>query len=1010
MLELIEMKKFFLAAAALLTLASAASAATEKPWRTTEVNSIARLPMHSDYDTDSPSIDLSGTWKFQWFENLGEQQEGFYRTDVDDSSWGTIPVPGMWELNGYGDPIYVNIGYCWRGHFPNNPPIVPEERNHVGQYRRTVSIPADWKGREVILTVGSATSNLQVWVNGQSAGYSEDSKLQADFDISKYLKYGQDNLIAFEIHRWCDGSYMEDQDFWRYSGIARGASLTARPKNRIQDIRVTADAQGNLNVTATLKGKVDKVDFVVEAPDGTSSTFTSKDGKLAEKYSNPALWSAETPNLYHLTASASSKGTVTESIELDFGFRTVEIKDRQLLVNGQPILIKGADRHEISPYGGYVVTYDEMMEDIAVMKKLNINAVRTSHYPNNPLWLRLCDKYGFYLVDEANNEAHGMYYGDATLAANPIYASTILERVQRMFYRDVNHPSVIFWSLGNEAGDGMNFQAAFEWIKAGDSTRVVQYERSIYDDNRHGATYYSDIYCPMYEDYASLEKSVVREQRPIIQCEYAHAMGNSMGGLKEYWDLIRKYPTYQGGFIWDFVDQAVLWPSDKPGTDHVFAFGGDFNDYDPSDNSFNCNGIIAADRTFHPHSYEVRYQYQDIWTEYAGDGAVDVASEKFFISLDRYSMEWNVTESGVKVMAGNVPVIDVPAGGKKRFQLGFSQDDLKAFEGELFLNVVYRLNRNDGIQKFGDQVAHQQIKIKDGTVALPCAASRKAPATYGFDEATGALNSIKVNGKEMLSAPLMPCFGRALTENDLGAGWDRRFGAWQYPDFKLAGFEKSDDKVTVLYDVAGLCKVTMEYSFDENGSVTVTEKVHDVAADAPEYLGRVGVEFAMPGQYSNLSFYGAGPWESYSDRKSSCTIGLYEQRVEDQYHYGYVRPQESGTHADLSWLSVADNARNGLLVQAPEKFLGSALPFGRKDIDMFVSGGGRSDHGDQRHSLELKTLVHEGERSLGQTWVNLDLCQMGLGCITSWGAVPRQEYMIHAGDYEFTFTIHPYSR
>lgn len=1007
-------------AAEVAELSVVAAGLAEQPWRTTEINQINRLPMHSDYLTDSPVLSLEGLWKFQWFENMGEQQADFYKPSVNDASWGTMPVPGMWELNGYGDPIYVNIGYAWRNFYKNNPPYAPLERNHVGQYRRTFTVPADWKGKDVILSVGSATSNLHVWVNGKEVGYSEDSKLQADFDISRYLYYGKENLIAFEIHRWCDGSYMEDQDFWRFCGIARGCFISARPKVRIQDVRLSANANGELSVATVLMGKPSGVEFVVTDPDGRTFSFPSKDGRLSTTIADAQLWSAETPNLYTLHASAIKGGRKTETISLEFGFRTVEIKDAQLLVNGKAILVKGADRHELSPSGGYVVTEEEMIRDIRIMKQLNINAVRTSHYPNDPRWLRLCNRYGLYVVDEANNESHGMGYEDKTLAINPLYAGTILERVRRMAQRDINHPCVITWSLGNEAGDGHNFQNAYYWLKEFDNSRPVQYERACDSYLRNGATYESDIYCPMYENYAEIVRSVAEQNRPIIQCEYAHAMGNSMGGLEEYWNLVRAFPTYQGGFIWDFVDQAIIWPCSKPGTDHVFAFGGDFNDFDSSDNSFNCNGIIAADRTLHPHAYEVRYQYQDIWTEYLGMGRVRVTSEKCFISLDRYSLHWNVTVCGHPVLSGVVPHLDVPALGSAEFSLGFSQEDIAPYldlygpGAEVHLNLSYVLDRKDSLLDAGEQVAHQQIPLNcASTVALPHISARNLPVEYDFDNATGALCSIILAGKQMLRSPLMPCFGRALTENDLGASWGAKFGAWQYPDFRLESFERDDACARVLYALFSkhevfLARVELCYEFRADGSVQVSQRLFDISADAPAYLGRVGVELALGGEYSKLEFYGAGPWESYADRQSASSIGLYQQRVEDQYHYGYVRSQESGAHTALRWLRIADDSGRGLLVSAPKHFTTSALPFARKDIDMYLSGGGRFDRGDQRHSLELRALAHEGERSRGETWLNIDLVQMGLGCVTSWGAWPREEYLVPAKDYDFTFVIYPY--
>lgn len=993
---------------AAICMAAVSAYAAVQPWRTTSVNQINRLPMHADYITDSPSMSLDGIWNFQWFENLGDQQADFYKVGIDDSAWGTMPVPGMWELNGYGDPVYVNVGYPWRGQYENNPPLAPVKGNHVGQYRRSFNIPADWKGRDIILSIGSATSNIQVFVNGKAVGYSEDSKLAADFDITKYVKFGQENLFAFEIHRWCDGTYMEDQDFWAFAGIARGVSLNARPKARVQDIRVDAKADGSLCIKTVAAGRPSRVEYVLTAPDGSQTVLEGL--SVNTKIADVKTWNAETPNLYKLQARAYAGAKLTETITLDLGFRTVEIKNRQVLVNGQPVLFKGADRHELSPTGGYVVSEEEMLRDILIMKQMNINAVRTCHYPDDPRWLRLCNKYGIYLVDEANNESHGMGYNELTLARNPLYETTTVERVQRMAQRDINHPSVIFWSLGNEAGDGLNFQKAYYWLKGFDGTRPVQYERgcSKRDDKRWGATYNSDIVCPMYADYVLSEKLAKEDPRPFIQCEYAHAMGNSMGGLKEYWDLIRKYPSYQGGFIWDFADQALLWPSKAEGTDHIYAFGGDFNDYDGTDNSFNCNGIIASDRTWHPHAYEVQYQYQDIWTKYLGEGKVEVRSEKFFTCLDRYDMSWELVADGAAVKKGCVNGLDVAPGSAAQFKLGFDESEFSAYNGELLLNCRYSLNRADGLLAAGTEVAHDQFVLRAGCVEIPAAIRPAEPKTkpvYGFNPETGLLNSVKIGSKEYLASELTPSFGRALTENDLGMHWHKKYGACQYPDLELVSCQSEGNVTRTVLNVRGLAKLELTYTVLEDGTLQIKERMYDVEASAPKYIGRFGMEFALPGEFSDLSFYGLGPWENYCDRNSGAMKAIYTQKVQDQYNYEYVRPQESGTHTGLGWMMLSNLQSAAVLLTSDNAFSASALPFARRDIDMYLSGGGRREHGDQRHSLELKALAHENDRSAAKTWVNIDLKQMGLGCVTSWGASPRSEYMIPTGEYEFVFTL-----
>ena len=486
------MKRLLLILFALATCAAAAAPAED--WQNPSVNERNRVPMHASFATDSPRLSLEGVWKFKWYESPGARSRDFFKPGLDDSAWGSMPVPGMWELNGYGDPLYVNIQYAWDGHYENNPPIVPTEHNYVGQYRRSFRIPADWKGRDIFLSVGSATSNLRLWVNGQEVGYSEDSKLEARFDITKYVKPGQDALIAMEIFRWCDGTYLECQDFWRYAGIARECYLEARPKARIEDLHVMAGMDGGYRIGASLTKAAASVKYYLSGPG-----FPEREVQASGRVENAKLWSAEAPNLYHLRAVCYDKKGATETVEMDFGFRTIRIADRKLIVNGRPILIKGADRHEMSATGGYVVTEAEMLEDIRIMKELNINTVRTSHYPNDPRWLSLCDRYGLYVIAEADIESHGMGYGPATLGNNPIYKQAHLERVQRMAQRDFNHPSVIIWSLGNEAGNGDNFYAAYDWLSAWDESRPVQYERA-------GEEYNTDIICYMYMTYADLVK------------------------------------------------------------------------------------------------------------------------------------------------------------------------------------------------------------------------------------------------------------------------------------------------------------------------------------------------------------------------------------------------------------------------------------------------------------------------------------------------------------------------
>ena len=1027
------MRNLLLSLALMASLLPLAAQTKLEPWQDPNVFEENRMPMRATFVTaQQQTLSLNGLWKFCFNPTVEGRLKGFEAVGYDDSAWDEIPVPGLWDLNGYCDPMYVNIGYPWNGHYKNNPPYPALEHNYVGQYRRTFTIDPSWIGKQICLAIGSATSNVRVWVNGKMVGYSEDSKLEARFDLTKYVHAGE-NTIALEIFRWCDGTYLEDQDFWRFAGIARGVEVYTREKERIEDVHVTGWADGRLKVDFEVTKGITGVELdVVDAAGKTVlSTGALKPVKGGAAYEgvvrNPAVWSAETPNLYTLRVKASTKKGLAEEACIPFGFRTVEIVGNQLLVNGKPVLFKGADRHELSPTGGYVVSEAEMIRDIRIMKELNINAVRTCHYPDDPRWLALCDKYGLYVIDEGDIESHGMGYGPETLGRNPLFAAAHLARDSRMVKRDFNHPAVIIWSMGNEAGDGPNFEACYDWIKAYDPSRPVQYECALL--HRNGESHrYTDIFCPMYYSPDDILKYLKVGTKPFIQCEYAHAMGNSMGNFKEYWDIARSEPGCQGGFIWDFVDQALRWPSDKPGTDHVFIFGGDLNDYDPSDGSFNCNGVIAADRSLHPHAYEVRYQYRNILTT-AGvvPGVIHIYNENFFTDLSRYRLVWTLEADGEAVRTGVVENLDVAPQSTLTLDLGIGR---LPEANILTLTVRYQLKEADPLLPAGHEVAYDQIVLRDdpalpvgtpgpvkgvvkadetasafcfsGTVARKGTLSNRfASWEVTIDKNLGALTSYKLDGKEMVSEPMLPCFDRALNENDLGAGFQRRFALWRGIGFKVAsvtstavGNCRQVDVTFAPIDGKGVVKVS--YEVDPNGTVAVSESLEDAGGlSEAQFLFRFGMRFAMPGQYSDLDFLGLGPWENYSDRNSSALLGHYRQRVEDQYHYGYARAQESGTHTGMRWLRIVDEAGAGLELSAPTPFSASALPFSLEDLDTHV------------HSLELKAKAHENERSRGTTYVHMDLAQMGVGGITSWGTWPLKDYLLPAKPYDFVFTLSP---
>lgn len=1013
-----------------------AAASTEPDWRNAEIVERNRMPMRASFHTDDPTMSLHGLWKFRWYENPQGRSETFFQPQTDDADWGTMPVPGIWEVNGYGDPLYVNIGYCWKGQFENNPPFVPTEKNHVGQYRKSFTVPAEWNGKQIILHVGSATSNIRVWVNGKEAGYSQDSKLEARFDITKFIKPGEENLFAFEIFRWCDGTYLEDQDFWKLAGIARETYLTAREKEHIEDINVTADADGRLAwkvlTTKGIKGvefSVPELGYSVSLKKASSVQDGMKVFEGSERFDGVRLWSAETPELYDVEVTATDGRKSCGKASLKTGFRTVSIEGKLLLVNGKPILIKGVNRHEMNPYGAYVISKEDMLRDIRIMKELNINTVRTCHYPDDPYWYELCDEYGLYVIDEANNEAHGLGYGEGTIAKNPQYNKEITNRVARMMQRDRNHPSIIAWSLGNEAGNGQNFFDAYDFAKAFDPTRSVQYEQGQGGANRDRN---SDIFTPMYIRYHNAEKYIREDQdRPFIMCEYAHAMGNSMGGFKEYWDLIRKYPTFQGGCIWDFVDQALYKPADaeKYGTDHVFAFGGDYNDTDPSDASFNCNGLIAPDRTWHRHAYEVRYQHRSIlaWAspKEAAEGRVNIFNEYFFIPLDRFSLDWELVRNGVAFRRGSVASLGVQPQDSAAIDLGYKVNPELLKDSDVYLNISFRLNRQDGILPAGTELSYEQIVLSENWVParslrqtqvpgdpIRSLSLSKRPVEIEFNKETGSLTKYSYFGKNLISAPILPCFGRAVTDNDEGMLVDlsfdkeakRMFATWRNPEIKATSFEDRQDGdtriVTVKYKPIEDAIPVLTYRIAPDGVINITLSVEDAGnLKAAPHFFRVGVEFAMPGEYSLIDFYGEGPFDSYCDRRSSTMMGHYTQSVIDQYDYTVVRPQESGTHCGLKWFSVLNPDGNGIRITSSAKeFSASALPVSRQMLDR---------HPDFGHSLELKKSAHESDRTDGQTYVNLDLRQMGLGCVSSFGDHPLPAYLIPAAPYTFEFTITP---
>lgn len=1039
---------------------SAAATAASHDWENASVVSRNRMPMTATFSTPQTLTEsLNGIWVFRLLPTPDAAGAGdkFYKPDFDTADWGIIEVPGFWELQGFGDPLYVNIGYPWRGLWQNNPPHVPYERNGLGQYVRWFELPDTFVNnhRRVSLHIGAASSNVKAWVNGHEVGYSQDSKLAADFDVTKYVKPGR-NTVALQINRWCDGTYLEDQDFWRFTGLARdGVSLVSRPATRIEDFTVVTPMDGNGQVTVTLTPGIKTVKARLYDGDKLTVDVESavKQGRatLPLVVENPQLWSAESPHLYKLELTAyTADGRVAETLDTKVGYRTVEISDGRLLVNGRPILIKGVDRHELSPYGGYNVTRREMIRDIREMKKMNINAVRTSHYPNAPEWYELCDQYGIYVIDEANVEGHGMGYKEHAVAKDPQFRDAICERARRMVQRDRNHPCIIVWSLGNESGMGQNFLDSYALVKSMDPTRPVQYEQA-----RQGAA--TDIFCPMYytvnasHNYgadAEATASAGEFKKPLIQCEYEHAMGNSTGTIDAYWREIRRFPALQGGFIWDFADQALYQPVDSlAGTDHIFTYGGDYNPLDPSDYSFNCNGIVAADRSWHPGAYQVKHTYRNILTTLKSTSPliVDVYNENFFTSLADCRMVWTIQCDGSTVAEGQIANLsDVAAQQTKAFDLGVDVKKLCQNAADVYLNISYQLNHSTDLLPEGYEVAAEQIALRqtDPVMSRPAVASLTVddgsrtvsfngnvtrdnvtrPWTLLFDKTRGVITSYAVSGQPLLSHPLRPAFGRAYTENDLGANFHVLCAAAQNPALKPLAVD--------IDQSADSCLLTVQYEspFPEaelkvrccvygDGSVVVTESLQIVSkVDKPDQVRmmRYGMQLAMPGEYSDISYYGRGPVENYVDRWQCAPVGIYRQHVNDQFAYNQVRPQDSGSKTGLKWLCITKPGGMGLEVTSDIRFIGTVLPFSQNDMDVTYGGnqptanGSNHPKGLSRHSLELLEKAHVNDRANGTTYVNIDSEQMGLGGENSWGARPLRPYQMTLDhDRSFTFMLRP---
>lgn len=1020
---------------AMLSMSSGALAQSESRWQNVNINQQNREPRRANFfafenlekaqsfdkKKSANYLSMEGMWKFNFVKDHNKRPANFFALKYDESQWKDFPVPGLFELNGYGDATYKNIGYAWATQFDPNPPYISELNNYTGSYRRTFELPKDWKGKDVYFHVGSATSNLTLWVNGKYVGYSEDSKVAAEFNISKYLKPGK-NLIAMQVMRWCDGSYFEDQDFWRFTGIAREVYLYARPKLHAADIRLNAALENNyqdgvLNYKVSLKGG--KTDVAITLCDKEGKQIAQATGAQGViKVPKVNAWTAETPYLYKAYITLKNKQGAAEVIPQKVGFRNVEIKNAQLLVNGQPVLVKGADRHEMDPDGGYVVSLERMIQDIKIMKQLNINAVRTSHYPCDPRWYDLCDEYGIYITAEANLESHGMGYEEKSLAKFPEYIVPHIERNEGNVKPLINHPSVIVWSLGNESGYGVNFEKAYDWVKACDKTRPAQYERGGYDSK-------TDIYCPMYIGYEESESYCKSNgTKPYIQCEYAHAMGNSEGGFKEYWDLIRKYPKYQGGYIWDFVDQGLRDKSPVTGKE-IFTYGGDYGRYPASDYNFNCNGIIAPNRRLNPHAYEIQYVLQNVWIKDfdAENGSFNVYNENFFKNIDDLSLTATLFANGVKLTTVAIPDTKgiAPQATKmvksEALKSAIEKAEAEHATEEITINFAFASDGSQPLVDKGQVMARQQIVLNgyefdkvdapantgskievEETNSYVKVSAERMSVTIG--KKTGMIDYLDVDGEPMLKfrESMTPEFWRAPTDNDYGASLQKKMRVWKNPQMNLKSFDKSESKDSVVltanFEMPEVkAELMLRYRINAAGEVTVTEKMTTDKEAKVADLFRYGMQLQMPSSFSKLEYYGRGPEENYIDRHSSSFIGKYEANVKDEY-YPYVRPQESGNHTDIRYFSIFNpTTGKGITFEGYAPMECSAIPYLVEDLD----AGIEKEHAWGQHSGDLV------EKGLVQ--LHIQQRQFGLGCIDSWGASPMEKYRMHYQDRCFSFVI-----
>lgn len=1025
----------------LCSVATLGAAADSEPWMNPQINEMNREPMHAHFITYTNEenalnrhalpaekrfdvntacerrVSLDGTWKFLYSRNNSLCPEGFYELGYDTSGWKDIEVPGSWELQGFDAPIYTDTRYP----FPANPPYVPTDYNPVGAYVREFTVPKEWNGMDVFLDFEGAESAYYVWVNGRLAGYAEDSRLPSHFNVTKLLRNGR-NTLAVKVFRYSDGSYLEGQDYWKYSGIERSVYLYARPEGRVKDFHLGSlltndyhDGQLDLKVWLDKPRKGDLT--VIKVLDGKKTLFESRAMvksatdtliNINKVFKNVRQWNAETPNTYLLVVSTFDKsGRAKESFTHLFGFRTIEMRNGMLLVNGKAIKFKGVNRHEHDQYKGRTITVASMLKDIQIIKQFNMNAVRTSHYPNNYPWYKLCTQYGLYLVGEANIESHGMQdHKDGTLANNADWELSFKQRMSRMIARDRNCTAIVTWSMGNESGYGKHFETLYNITHATDSTRPVQYEGGGYDGK-------SDIYCPMYARIWALRRHVIkRDQRPLILCEYEHTMGNSGGNFKDYWDLIYKYDQLQGGFSWDFVDQT-FHIKDKKGHD-VWAFGGDMGFVGVvNDSTFCANGLVAADRSLHPHIYEIKkvLQYMNFEPKPFTSDKITVTNRHDFITLDRYLLNWAVECDGKTVKAGSMnfpsiapghsadielPLGSVPADGREYFltlRATTKQAAPLVPQGHEAATAQWLLPSASVVKQVKPHNGRLSIDNNDNSINL-----KGAAFSISFSKTTGEITKLEYNGKNIIRDGLQPNFWRPLTDNDVPNGHIERCATWKTSgkDARLKSIDIAGKNgtatVTALFDMekqASILKMT--YDIRPDGAVKVSMHFTPGTKSLNE-MPRFGMRMIMPGSYDEMTWLGRGPHESYEDRKTSALIGLYSASVWEQYH-PYVRAQETANHCDVRWLALRDKDGNGLLITGEEPLSVSAWNFPMEDID-YIPFQIERRHGG---GIEKKDIV----------WLNIDHRQMGVGGDNTWGAQVHPEYTITPVEFSYSFTLQP---